>query len=55
MSEYKKPNEFLLITATPVALHDVRGAADLASLLEHLELRQVLECHAMHSDRYFSR
>src|SRR6266513_1703082 len=60
MSEYKKSNELLLVTATAVALDNVggyrfRGAADLASLLVHLELGQVLERHAMHSNRYFSR
>src|SRR5436190_4740809 len=56
MSEYKKPNELLFVTSAAVALDNVRGyrfygAANLATLLIHLELRQVLECHAMHSNR----
>src|SRR5882724_8043748 len=60
MSEYKKSNELLLVTATAVAFDNVRGyrfrgAANLASLLVHLELRQVLKCHAMHSNRDLSR
>src|SRR5881392_1402702 len=60
MSEYKKPNELLLVTSPAVAFDNVRGyrfrgAANLASLLVHLELRQVLECHAMHSNRHLSR
>src|SRR5207247_974397 len=60
MSEYKKPNELLLVTATAVALDNVRGyrfrrAANLAALFIHLELRQVLECHAMNSNRHLSR
>src|SRR6266498_3560041 len=60
MSEYEKSNELLLVTSPAVALDNVRGyrfrgAANLASLLVHLELRQVLECHAMHSNRHLSR
>src|SRR5439155_10957470 len=60
MSEYKKPNELLLVTATAVALDNVGGyrfrrAANLAALFIHLELRQVLECRAMHSNRHLSR
>src|SRR5437867_11398947 len=59
MSEYEKSNELLLVTATAVALDNVRGyrfrrAANLAALFIHLELRQVLECHAMHSNRHLS-
>src|SRR6266481_2136170 len=59
MSEYKKPNELLLVTATTIAFDNVRGyrfcgPANLASLLVHLELRQVLKCHAMHSNRDLS-
>src|SRR5216117_1009932 len=60
MSEYKKPNELLLVTATAVSFDNVRGyrfrgAANLAALFIHLELRQDLECHAMHSNRHLSR
>src|SRR6266516_6075797 len=60
MSEYKKPNELQLVTATAVSFDNVRGyrfrgAANLAALFIHLELRQVLECHAMHSNRHLSR
>src|SRR5438552_18902868 len=60
MSEYKEPNELLLVTSPAVALDDVRryrfsGASNLATLLIHLELWQVLERHAMHSNRYLSR
>src|SRR5438128_7495237 len=60
MREYKKSNELLLVTATAVSLdnvrgHGFRGASNLATLLIHLELWQVLERHAMHSNRYLSR
>src|SRR6266487_4228859 len=60
MSEYKKPNELQLVTATAVSFDNVRGyrfrgAANLAALFVHLELRQVLECHAMHTNRHLSR
>src|SRR5438552_6449184 len=60
MSEYKEPNELLLVTSPAVALDDVRryrfsGASNLATFLIHLELWQVLERHAMHSNRYLSR
>src|SRR5206468_4633517 len=60
MREYKKSNEPLLVTATAVALdnvrrHRFRGAPNLAGFLVHLEVRQVLECHAMHGNRYLSR
>src|SRR6516165_10877096 len=60
MSKSKKPNELLLVTSTTVALENVRGcrfrgAANLAALLIRLELRRVLECHAMHSSRFLWR
>src|SRR5437016_13767551 len=60
MSEYKEPNELLLVTSPAVALDDVgsygfSGASNLATFLIHLELWQVLERHAMHSNRYLSR
>src|SRR5438876_11148069 len=60
MSEYKKPNELLLVTPTAITLDNVRryrfrGATNLAGFLVHLELRQVLECHAMHGNRYLPR
>src|SRR6476620_9469480 len=60
MSEHKKTNEFLFIASTTEALDNVRGyrfrrATNLAGFLVHLELRQVLECHAVHSTRYVSR
>src|SRR4030095_6195871 len=60
MSEYKKPNEFLLVSSTAVTLDNVRtyrfrGAANLACFFVHLELRQLLQCHAMHGSRYLSR
>src|SRR5262249_28210490 len=60
MSEYKEPNEFLLVSSTAVTLDNVRryrfrGAANLAGFLVHLELRQALQCHAMHGNRRLSR
>src|SRR5438874_12202614 len=60
MSEYKKPDELLLVTPPGVALDNVRGyrfrgAPNLAALLVHLELRQVLERHAMHGSCCFTR
>src|SRR5437763_6135230 len=60
MREYKKPNELLFVPTAAVTLDNIRGyrfrgATNLAALFEHLELWQVSECHAMHSNRYFSR
>src|ERR1041384_4099712 len=60
MSEYKKPNELLLITTTAIALDDIcrdrfRRTPNLANLFVHLKLRQVLERHTMHGNRYLSR
>src|SRR5438132_8687724 len=60
MSEHKKPNELLLVTSAAEALDDVRayrlcGATNLATLFEHLELRQFLKRRAMYNNRYLPR
>src|SRR2546421_1833443 len=60
VSENKKANKLLLVAAAPIAFDNVRtdrfhGAANLTGLLEHLELGQLLDCHAMHINRHLPR
>src|SRR4029450_9783895 len=57
VSEYKKPDELLLVTPTAITFDNVRRyrfreATNLASFLIQLELRQVLECHAMYGNHH---
>src|SRR6266404_6162120 len=56
LSENRKANEFLFVTATAIAFGDIRPnrfhrPPNLACLFVHLELRQLLKRHAMHPDR----
>src|SRR5215212_9341828 len=60
MGEDQKANKFLFVPAPSVALDNVRAnrfyrAPNLACLLVHLELRQLVQGHPMHRDRGLPR